>query len=269
MLPKNMVFSVFYEQMREEAVALYHLFFYAKDFETFYKTAAWARVHLNEGLFTYAFSIAVLHRPDTQGYALPSPYEIYPYFFVNADVVARLWRLKMQEGVIQPEFAAKYGIVVEDNDYIVYANYSGWSTFENEEQKLSYFTEDIGLNTYYYYFHTVFPSWMNGIGFGLQKERRGELYFYVYKQLLARYYLERLSNGLGEIPAFSWREPFKTSYTPNMVYHNLYPFVHRNNDYKLQTPANQWRLEFLESYEQQFNELLDQGYFKKVSTYCY
>lgn len=267
MLPKGQIFSVFYDKMREEAIALYHLFFYAKDFETFYKTACWARVHMNEGMFTYAFSIATIHRPETTGIVLPAPYEIYPYFFINADVVAKLYRIKMQDGIIDPTFAAKYGITFEDNKYNVYANYSGWYSYYNEEQRLSYFTEDIGLNTYYYYFHATFPFWMtsDNTQFEQFSERRGESYFFFHQQLLARYYMERLTNGLGEIPEFSWKYPVRTGYSPSLVHHSLYPFVQRNDYYNLQKQENTENLEFVESYERQFADFLEQGHFKAVS----
>lgn len=262
-LPKGLIFSVFYDKMREEAIALYHLFRYAKDFETFYKTAAWARVYLNEGLFTYSFSIAVLHREDTEGIILPAPYEIYPYFFVNSEVIEKMYRLKMQNGLVDPSIGYYYGITHEGDQYTIYANYSGrYSWTYGSEQKLSYYTEDIGLNTYYYYFHAIFPFWMQGDEYGFLKERRGEVYFYFHQQLLARYYLERLTNGLGEIPEFSWRWPIKTGYYPNMLYRTGTPFPQRSNYYYVQNPENASDLEFVESYETQFLEYLHEGQYQ-------
>lgn len=86
MLPQGQVFSVLYEQQRLEVISLFDLFYYAKDFDTFYKTACWARVYLNAGQFYYALSVAVLHREDTLGLVLPAPYEIYPQLFVDSSV---------------------------------------------------------------------------------------------------------------------------------------------------------------------------------------
>lgn len=48
-LPRGEVFSIFYEHQKEEAVALFNVFYYAKDWETFYKVACWAREYVNEG----------------------------------------------------------------------------------------------------------------------------------------------------------------------------------------------------------------------------
>lgn len=265
-LPHGHIFSAFNQKMREEAIALYHLFYYAKDFETFYKTAAWARVHLNEGLFTYSFEIAVLQRPDCKGIVLPAPYEIYPFFFVNSDAIYKMQGIKMQRYSLPAHVAAIGNIEQQDNVFTINANYSGWKTYDNEEQRLSYFTEDIGLNTYYWYFHAAMPFWMSSDSYGAAvQERRGEYYFFFHQQLLARYYMERLTNGLSEIPQFSWRWPVKTGYTPNLVSQRLIPFVTRNNYYHIESDQNVEQLEYLKSYEDQFLEYLEQGKFKGVS----
>lgn len=250
--------------MREEAVALFHLFFYAKDFETFYKTAAWARVYLNEYQFAYSFYIAVLHRPDTEGIVVPAPYELYPEFFTNTDAMGKAYRTKMQDGIIQTDIASKNGVVKEDNYYVYYANYSNFWTYGDEEHRLSYFTEDIGLNAYYYYFHSFFPFWMEGQKYEFLKERRGEYYYFFYQQLLARYYLERLSNGLGEIPEFTWWKPIKVGYTPflSTLY---YPFIQRTDYYTISADKYYEELQFLETYEKTFNQYLQRGQFKAVS----
>lgn len=264
-LPKNHVFSIFYEKQKDEAVALFHLFYYAKDFETFYKTAAFARVYLNEGQFLYAYYIAVIHRTDTFGIVLPAPYELYPEFFLNTDVYDRVYRAKMQGEIINPAFASEYGIEKTNDYYLYYSNYSNYLTYGDEEYKLSYFTEDIGLNSYYYYFHSYFPFWLKGDVFPVWKERRGEAYFYFYKQLIARYYLERLSNGLGEIPDFSWSEPIKTGYRPFLSYY--YPFIQRSDYYQIPYEKNVQELQFLDSYEKTFLQYLERGHFKAVSFY--
>ncbi|CAH2043549.1 unnamed protein product, partial [Iphiclides podalirius] len=259
-LPKNHVFSIFYDKQKDEAIALFHLFYYAKDFETFWKTAAYARVYMNAGQFLYAYYIAVIHRTDTVGIVLPAPYELYPEFFLNTDVIDRVWRTKMQGGIINPAFASEFGIVKENDHFVYYSNYSNYWTYGDQEYKLSYFTEDIGLNSYYYYFHSYFPFWLKGDVFPVWKDRRGEVYFYFYKQLIARYYLERLSNGLGEIPDFSWTKPIKTGYKPFLSYY--YPFIQRSDDYQIPYENNVQELQFLDTYEKTFLQYLQRGHFK-------
>lgn len=97
------------------------------------------------------------------------------------------------------------------------------------EEKLSYFTEDIGLNCFYFLLSHDFPFWMNSEEYHLQKEVRGEMYYFIHKQLLARYYLERLSNDLGEIEAFDWHEPIGPGYYPTINHPNGLPFPHRDS----------------------------------------
>lgn len=89
MLPRGALYSMFYPVLLHETKALFRLFWYAKDFETFYKTALWARAHINEGMFYTAFAQAVIRRPDTKYIRLPAPYEIYPYSFFNSEVLEK------------------------------------------------------------------------------------------------------------------------------------------------------------------------------------
>lgn len=94
MLPRGQIFSVFQQEQLKQAIALYKLFYYAKDFETFYKTAVWARQYINEGIYVYAISVAIVHREDTQGIVLPAIYEIYPNYFFNSEVIQKVRQYK-------------------------------------------------------------------------------------------------------------------------------------------------------------------------------
>ncbi|XP_055634348.1 hexamerin-1.1-like [Toxorhynchites rutilus septentrionalis] len=253
MLPKGEVFSIFEEVHREQAIALFHLFYYAKDWDTFYKTAAWARYHLNEGMFVYSLSVAVAHREDTSGFILPAPYEISPYHYINAEVIQKAQQYKMQ---------GYYGMKKVDGVYtaVIPTNYTGWYIHTNSEQKISYFTEDIGLNAYYYYFHIDYPFWLGGKEFSLYKDRRGELYLYEHQQILARYYLECLSNDLGHIPEVSWYWPVKTGYYPDLQYYNGHAFPSRNNYYQANQEHNYYDIQVIDDYEHRIREVIDRGF---------
>lgn len=261
-LPRGEVFSVFYEHHREEAKALFKVFYYAKDWETFYKVACWAREHVNEGMFVYAIHAAVFHRDDLQGMVLPPIYEIYPYFFVNSEVIDKAYYYKMRYS----------GDVTKDHTYYIKANYSGWYMNVNPLQKdLSYFTEDVGLNSYYYYFNLDYPFWLGGEEFGLEKDRRGELFYWVHQQILARYYLERLSNGYGSIPVFDWEEIIKTGFVPSLRYPNGLEFPVRpafshlvynphNQPYTVTGEDSMFRVQEIEDYERRIRDTIDFGY---------
>ncbi|MEE5462561.1 hypothetical protein V2M36_10910, partial [Streptococcus pneumoniae] len=155
----------------------------------------------------------------------------------------------------------EYGIEKEGNYHFYYQNYSGYQTY-GDEYKLSYLTEDIGWNNFYTYFHMVMPFWEDGdqIAHGVVKERRGEIYYHFYQQLLARYYLERLSNGMGEIPTFSWYQPFEQGYYP-FLSSLLGPFAQRSNNYVMQNDDNLDELRYVRNYEDMFLSFLEEGQF--------
>ncbi|XP_053610974.1 arylphorin-like [Plodia interpunctella] len=260
--PKYYLFSIFQERQRVEAELLYDLFYTAKDYDTLYKTAAWAKVHLNEGMFLYSFYTAVYHRPDTHGIVLPSPYELWPQYFVNMEVLYRMVSTQLFNGEFPEETAKATGVFKEQNSYYYYYNYSDQMSYDNNEHRLAYFTEDIGWNSYYYYFHTNVPFWSEGDQtLGPFKERRGEIYYYFYQQLLSRYYLERLSNGLGEVPRFSWFAPLRAGYYP-YLYNSYYPFAQRHNYYVMGTPENEEYIQFVDTYEKSFLQFIQTGQFK-------
>uniref|UniRef100_A0A1B0D917 Hemocyanin middle domain-containing protein n=1 Tax=Phlebotomus papatasi TaxID=29031 RepID=A0A1B0D917_PHLPP len=79
-------------------------------------------------------------------------------------------------------------------------------------------------------------------------------------QILARYYLERLSNDLGHIPEFSWYEPIYTGYYPNLRYYNGVYFPSRPNYYNFYTEENYFDVDTLWTYEQRIRDAIDLGF---------
>ena len=110
LLPRGAIFTLFNEKHRSEMILLFESFFYANDWDLFYKTACWARDRINEGQFVYALSVAVLHRSDTRGIVLPPPYEIYPHLFVNSEVIHAAYKAKMRQepAVVWMNFTGNY-----------------------------------------------------------------------------------------------------------------------------------------------------------------
>ncbi|XP_062540228.1 hexamerin-1.1-like [Armigeres subalbatus] len=252
MLPMEEIYSLHNEYQRKEVIALFHLFYYAQDWDTFYKTMIWARFNVNEGMFVYALTVAVLHRSDMVGIVLPAPYEIYPFYFFNDVVISKAQRYKMQ---------GFYKMKKINDVYTAYipSNYTGFYIHTGPEQRVGYFTEDIGLNSYYYYFHADYPFWMGGKEFGLYKDRRGEFFLFQHQQLLARYYLERLSNNLGDIPPFSWHKSITTGYYPYLHYYNGIPFPVRDNYYSASVDKS-YVVEQIMDFEHRILETIDYGF---------
>jgi hypothetical protein len=274
LLPRGQVFSIFYQEQLQQAIALYRLFYYAKDYQTFYNTAVWARQHVNEGVYLYSLSVAIVHRPDTYGIVLPPIYEVYPYYFYNNEVIQQAYRYKQQYyGQQRQQNQDEHSGF---NGYTINANYSGYYLNLNPEQSLSYFTEDVGLNSFYYYYNIYYPYWLGGQEFNYQNDRRGELFYYIYQQLLARYYLERLSNGFGEIEYFNYEVPFQTGYYPSLQYSNGLPFPTRPNyanlyeyfyNYGQRYGNNRYAYSYtrVQDYERRIRDAIDRGYVYSVS----
>ena len=120
-------------------------------------------------------------------------------------------------------------VVTGTQTYLLTANYTGWylTHDHDSEWKLNYFTEDIGMNSLYFFFNAMYPMWMSSEKYNFIKDVRGELYYYIHKQLLARYYMERLSNDMGELEYIDWEKPIVTGYYPSMVHPTGLPFPQR------------------------------------------
>ncbi|XP_075980258.1 basic juvenile hormone-suppressible protein 2 [Anticarsia gemmatalis] len=260
-LPRGEIFTLHVDRQLKEVVTMFHMLYYAKDFTTFLKTACWMRLYLNEGMFVYALTVAVRHREDCKGIILPPPYEIYPYFFVRADVIQKAYLLKMKKGLLDLKLCDFYGIKKTDKDiYIIDENVYDKRVYLNDEDRLRYFTEDIDLNTYFYYFHIDYPFWMKDTIFDKIKIRRFELTMYVCQQILARYYLERLSNGMGMIKEFSWHKTIKKGYWPWMKMHNGIEFPVRFNNYVLAHDYNLDIIRLCDEYERIIRDCIIKGF---------
>lgn len=227
MLPFNYVFSAKNQKHLDQAMALFYVLYNAKDWDTFYKTMVWARYNVNAGLFVYALNVAIVQRPDMVDIVLPSPYEVNPYYFWNSRVIQKAQSYKMQGFYGMNKVQETYNVTINSDKYT-----------RNDELSMAYFTEDVGLNSFYYYFQLNYPMWFEKNRHGITTEQQDALYFEFYKGLLARYYFERLSNGLGRIPEFSWYHPIENGHQPYLRYYNGKSFPYRNNYYQVYNKQN-------------------------------
>ncbi|XP_041971466.1 phenoloxidase 1-like isoform X2 [Aricia agestis] len=84
------------------------------------------------------------------------------------------------------------------------------------EHRLAYFREDIGVNLHHWHWHLVYPFSARELQI-VAKDRRGELFFYMHQQIIARYNGERLNNALARVKKFSnWSEPITEAYFPKL-----------------------------------------------------
>lgn len=250
-MPRGEIFSVLYKEHIKQVKPIFDVLYFAKDWDTFFKTAVFLREYVNEGMFVYALSVAVVHRQDTRDLILPPPYEVYPHLFVNTETIQKAYEARM---LTSTKTETNKDLVV------IPTNYSAWyKSHMNPELRLSYFTEDVGLNTYHMYYHLEFPFWLKGEEYGIKAERRGEIFWYTHQQLLARYLLERMSNDLWDMEKFSFERPHIVGYSPNLRYKNGKDLPVRPEHMKLHN-IDIVDVELVKDFERRIRDAIDLGY---------
>lgn len=109
----------------------------------------------------------VQHRKDTQHLTLPSIVEQFPDQFVDSSVFPRA----REEGTLVP---AENRIPIE-----IQMNFT--ASDREQEQRLAYFREDIGVSMHHWHWHLVYPG--EGPMDVVAKDRRGELFYYMHSQV--------------------------------------------------------------------------------------
>ncbi|XP_017773559.1 PREDICTED: allergen Cr-PI-like, partial [Nicrophorus vespilloides] len=247
LIQQDEVFSVYNPTQVKYAEALFKVFFYARTYHVFYKAAAWARQKVNPGMFVYCLSVAIVHGKHTVGVVLPPVYETVPHYFFPDRVIRNAQQLKQRF----------HGDEKQVKSHVIDAMYS--------DSCMSYLTEDVGFNSYYYYKNVYMPYWLEEECMSYDGTNRGEWFQYYHNQILARYYLERLANGKGRIPHLDYREPIKSAFNPSLTYPNGQPFPNRQTEIKLhladeQTKDFAYCYSKVEDYERRLRDAVDQGF---------
>ncbi|XP_034834961.1 arylphorin subunit alpha-like [Maniola hyperantus] len=229
LLAKGEIFTEYNPDHLNELKVIYELLYYARDFDTFYKAACWARQNVNCGLFVDAIYLAILNRRDTEKVSIPAPYEILPNYFIRKDFVIKASSLIRGETVSLSDSVRNEG-----NAYVLDVNYTTSYNYDTDD-KLAYFHEDIGLNSYYFLTKLNNLPWL----IDSQKESYGQHVYHIMKQMMARYNLERYSNGLPELEAINWND-IGINYDPMLIYSN-------GNDFSQRMSANIGNSEILTS----------------------
>lgn len=133
----------------------------------------------------------------------------------------------------------------------------------NPEQRVAYFGEDIGMNAHHAHWHMDFPFWWKP-SYNNSKDRKGELFFYMHHQLVARFDAERLSNGLPHVEPLAWDEKIVEGFAPAAMYHNGQEFPMRPDGVGFQDLP--WiTIHDLVLYEGRIRDAIAAGFIKTVS----
>ncbi|XP_046387012.1 phenoloxidase 1-like [Ischnura elegans] len=194
-------FSLFIPRHREMASRLIDIFMGMRTYEDFLAVSVYARDRINANMFVYALSVAILHRPDTRGVELPPLYEMFPDKYVDGGLFARA----REEASVVPE-GQRMPLEIP-KDYTA-------SDLE-PEHRVAYFREDLGINLHHWHWHLVYP--FQAARNIVDKDRRGELFYFMHQQIIARYNFERLCNRLGRVRRLlNLREPIEEGYFPKL-----------------------------------------------------
>lgn len=172
---KRAEFSVFNPQHMEYATALMKIFDEAKDVDELVSLAVYCRDHLNSELFVYSYYTVLAHRNDTQNIELPQIYEINPQHYFDKHTITEL-RAAAHEKRNLDEVHKNVPIVID-------FSFRGRMSVHNTEEKLKFFTEDLGVNSHHYHWHAIYPN-QGPTPKYYAKDRRGELFYFMHHQII-------------------------------------------------------------------------------------
>ncbi|XP_067015429.2 phenoloxidase 1 [Anabrus simplex] len=185
---------------RELASHLIQVFLNMESLDDLLSMAVCAYERCNPYLFNYAYSVALLHRPDTKDVRIPQLNETFPAKFFSARDIGRAR-------------AESFLTSSSREPIIIPMDYT--ATDQDIEHRVAYFREDIGVNLHHWHWHLVYP--ISGTREVVDKDRRGELFFYMHQQIIARYNFERFSNRLSRVKRMqNFREPIPEAYFPKL-----------------------------------------------------
>ncbi|KAL0867622.1 hypothetical protein ABMA27_008380 [Loxostege sticticalis] len=204
-LPTDADFSLFLPKHQEMATEVIDVLMSVPDnqLQELLSTCVFCRTNLNPQLFNYCYSVALMHRRDTRNVKIPSFAETFPSKFLDSQVFSQAREM----AAVVPQNIPRIPIIIP-RDFTA-------SDLESEH-RLAYFREDIGINLHHWHWHLVYPFTASDRAI-VAKDRRGELFFYMHQQIIARYNCERLNNSLKRVEKFSnWREPIPEAYFPKL-----------------------------------------------------
>ncbi|KAL7737730.1 hypothetical protein ACLKA6_006121 [Drosophila palustris] len=202
-LGKKAQFSLFNTQHREIASQLIQLYIDAPNLQQFVSLCAYTKDRLNPVLFQYSYAVAVAHRPDTRTVPIPNISQVFPGNFIEPSV----FQDARQEASVIEKSGNRAPLEIP-------VNYT--ASDREDEQRLAYFREDIGVNSHHWHWHLVYPA--SGPREVVNKDRRGELFYYMHHQILARYNVERFCNNLKRVlPLNNLRDSIVEGYFPKIL----------------------------------------------------
>ncbi|XP_063628353.1 phenoloxidase subunit 1-like isoform X1 [Cydia splendana] len=250
-LAYNDQFSLFVPAHRQLAGKLIDIFMNMRDVSDLQSVCSYCQLRINPYMFNYCLSVAILHRPDTKGLNIPTFAETFPDKFVDPKV----FRKARETTTVVPD-GSRMPVVIPQH----------YTAADAEpEQRVAYFREDIGINLHHWHWHLVYPFEAADRNI-VNKDRRGELFYYMHQQIIARYNFERLCNNLQRVQRYKdFRAPIEEGYFPKLdsqVASRAWPPRFSGSTIKdLDRPVDQIRADVsqLETWRDRFIQAIEEG----------
>ncbi|XP_059608144.1 phenoloxidase 2-like [Phlebotomus argentipes] len=198
-------FNIFHGPHNAIAGKLIELFFKIEKAEDLLACAVYARERVNPYLFVYTFSVAMTHREDTKDILLPDCLLAFPTKFLPKSTMAEAKELCY----VVPTDLRK-PIVIPRN----------WTATDlDPEHQMAFFREDPGINLHHWHWHLAYP-FMGPMEI-VNKDRRGELFYFMHNQMINRYNCSRICVGLHRVePYENFLDDVAPAYYPKLDNHN-------------------------------------------------
>lgn len=190
--------NLFDNQVKERVNNLADIMLRRRDFKDLLSVATSVRDYVSQELFREAL-VQVFIKRDDVGLMMPMSQEFLPTNFASG----------AREQVAAQ--SAQGGVAVID----VNRDSPPWATYPSSEpeSRLWYFREDPQACSHHNFWHALFGDKTANL------DRRGEFFFYMHRQMLIRYNVERMTNGMALVvplvPSL-WNEPIALGYDPKL-----------------------------------------------------
>jgi len=217
-IPRGTPFSLNLRPHREAARDLIQLLDGASSVAALRDLVASVRDQLNETLMVYALSFVLTRNKTFRGLRVPSVLESFPNRFIDSNVLDRVRTMVNRENMNRNANQTEAIVINYDQDF------SGRRT--RAEGRVAYWREDYGLNAHHWHWHIVYPSEL--LPADQAPDRKGELFYYMHQQIVARYDMERLSVGLPRVVKLDdFRAPIPEGYFPKLSFDTAEANVNR------------------------------------------
>lgn len=194
-------FSVYLPKHRKLAASLLFFLMEVRDPRVLMEYLVYLHDRCNPYMFNYVMSVLILNRVDELQFIMPDYFHMFPELFINGGS----YNKALTAMAVEPTEIRSI-ILIEDQFT---------STRGDPELRLNYFREDIALNLFHVIYTRLYPT--DGPVAYVNKRRRGEIFYYVYQQLIARYNVERLCNGMTRVKRLqNFTEPIKETCFPKL-----------------------------------------------------